>query len=327
MEFKGISKTFSTVGDKQYETIGAFWDELSGIYGRERLRGLGYGWTDTSIEYVIGLINCEIEGWNANVKLPDVGWEYVSGRTEKLGEIYSNIYKDGPLTYEIEMFDDTGNCRIAFYREANMGGVMNNIFVNTRSSIKLTGTKTIYFDPLEIDGAPHDADLIFITHEHYDHFSPDDIRKVVKEDTQIIVPVGMLAMVRESQFPVQTFHGLLPGQTQEYEGVKCQGIPAYNIDKPFHPQSNDWLGYLVELDGKTYYAMGDTDVIPEAVSVDADVVFVPIGGKYTMDASEAAEFINGKKRGLVVPIHYGDSGVGDTFVRLLRPEIEVQRFW
>lgn len=204
---------------------------------------------------------------------------------------------------------------------------MNNIFVNTRSSIKLTGTKTIYFDPLEIDGAPHDADLIFITHEHYDHFSPDDIRKVVKEDTQIIVPLGMLDMVRENQFSIQAVHGLLPGQTWEYEGVKCQGIPAYNIDKPFHPQSNDWLGYLVELDGKTYYAMGDTDVIPEAVSVDADVVFVPIGGKYTMDAFEAAEFINGKKRGLVVPIHYGDSGVGDTFVRLLRAEIEVQRFW
>lgn len=204
---------------------------------------------------------------------------------------------------------------------------MDKIYVNTRSSIKLTGTQTIYFDPLEIEGAPHDADLIFITHEHYDHYSPDDIRKVLKKDTQMIVPLGMLAMVRESQFPVQTFHGLFPGQTWEYEGVKCQGIPAYNIDKPFHPKSNDWLGYLVELDGKTYYAMGDTDVIPEAVSVDADVVFVPIGGKYTMDASEAAEFINGKKRGLVVPIHYGDSGVGDTFVRLLRPEIEVQRFW
>lgn len=120
MEFKGISKTFSTVGDKQYETIGAFWDELSGIYGRERLRGLGYHWTDTSIEYVIGLINGEIEGWNVSVKLPDVGWEYVSGRTEKLGEIYSNIYKDGPLKYEIEMFDDAGNCRIAFYREVNL---------------------------------------------------------------------------------------------------------------------------------------------------------------------------------------------------------------
>lgn len=203
---------------------------------------------------------------------------------------------------------------------------MNNIFVNTRSSIKLTGTKTIYFDPLEIEGAPHDGDLVFITHEHYDHFSPEDIRKVLKKDTQMIVPWGMLAMVKEKQFPVQTFHGLLPGQVQEYEGVKCQAVPAYNLDKPFHPKSNDWLGYLVELDGKTYYAMGDTDVTPEAASVDADVIFVPIGGKYTMDATEAAEFINEKQPGLVVPIHYGDAGVADAFVRMLKPGIEVMRF-
>ena len=71
MEFKGISKTFSTVGEKQYETIGEFWNEMSGIYGRENLRGLGYNWTENSIEYVIGLIDCDIEGSNINVILPD----------------------------------------------------------------------------------------------------------------------------------------------------------------------------------------------------------------------------------------------------------------
>lgn len=116
MEFKGISRTFSTVGEKQYETIGAFWDELSGIYGREKLRGLGYNWTDTSIEYVMGLMIGDIDGQNVSVILPDDGWKCVSGRTEKLGEIYSDIYKDGPLKYEIEMFDDNGNCKIEFYR-------------------------------------------------------------------------------------------------------------------------------------------------------------------------------------------------------------------
>lgn len=204
---------------------------------------------------------------------------------------------------------------------------MDNFFVNTRSSIRLAGTKIIYFDPLEIEGAPHDADLVFITHEHYDHFSPDDIRKVVNEDTQMLVPLGMVDMVGENQFPIQAVHGLVPGQTQEYEGVKCQGIRAYNIDKHFHPKSNDWLGYLVELDGKMYYAMGDTDATPEAVAVDADVVFVPIGGKYTMEASEAAELISKIQPGLVVPIHYGDSGVGDTFIQLLRPDVVVRRFW
>ncbi len=116
MEFKGISKTFSTVGEKQYESIGAFWDEMSERYGRENLRGLGYNWTDTSIEYVIGLIDGDIEGRNSNVILPDVGWHCVNGRTQDLVEIYGKVYQDGPLKYEIEMFDDAGNCKIMFYR-------------------------------------------------------------------------------------------------------------------------------------------------------------------------------------------------------------------
>ncbi|MBE5787858.1 MAG: hypothetical protein E7324_10020 [Clostridiales bacterium] len=118
MKFRGISKTFSTVGEKQYETIGAFWDELSGVYGRENLRGLGYHWTETSIAYAIGLIDGDIEGSNTEVMLPDDQWECVSGRTEQLGEIYTGIYRDGPLQYEIEMFDDEGNCKILYYRES-----------------------------------------------------------------------------------------------------------------------------------------------------------------------------------------------------------------
>ena len=204
---------------------------------------------------------------------------------------------------------------------------MDTIFVNTRSSIKITGTKTIYFDPLEIGGKPHDADLVFVTHEHYDHFSPEDIKKVIKEDTQLIVPSTMLTMVKEHKFPVQSCHGILPGQTEVYEGIKCQGIPAYNMDKAFHPKSNQWVGYVVELDGTTYYAMGDTDATPEAAQVNADVIFIPIGGKYTMDASEAAEFINKKQPGLVVPIHYGDKEVAESFCKLLSPGVNVQRFW
>ena len=204
---------------------------------------------------------------------------------------------------------------------------MDNIYVNVRSSIKITGTKTIYFDPLDIEGMPCDADIVFITHEHYDHFSPKDIKRVLKKDSQIIVPLGMVDMVVKKKFPIQSIHGILPGQTENCEGVKCQGIPAYNIDKRFHPKKNNWLGYLVELDGKTYYAMGDTDATPEAAGVKAEVVFIPIGGKYTMDAAQAAEFINDNPLELVVPIHYGFPKVGKDFVKALRPGIEVQLFW
>lgn len=194
----------------------------------------------------------------------------------------------------------------------------DNICVNTRSSIKLVGSKTVYFDPLEIEGGPQDADLIFITHEHYDHYSPEDIRKVIKPETQLVVPAVMLDKVKEEGFPVQMVHGMQALETRDYEGVKWQGIEAYNIGKPFHLKSNNWLGYLVTLDDRTYYAMGDTDATPEAKAVDADVVFVPIGGKYTMDAIEAAEFINEKKPKVAVPIHYGDASVLETFHKHLR---------
>lgn len=116
MKFKGIRRIFSTVGDQQYNAIGAFWNELSKLYGIENLRGLGYNWTNTSMEYAIGLIAGEIDGWNVCAHLPDNGWQRVEGRTENLGEIYNSIYRDGPLKYEIEMFSDDGNCVIDFVR-------------------------------------------------------------------------------------------------------------------------------------------------------------------------------------------------------------------
>ena len=201
---------------------------------------------------------------------------------------------------------------------------MDNFFVNTRSSIKLTGTKILYFDPLDIEGEPHDADMVFVTHEHYDHFSPEDIKKVLKPDSQIIVPAVMVDMIRENGFQAQGIHGVVPGETKSFDGIKCHGIPAYNIDKAFHPKAKQWLGFLVELDGKTYYAMGDTDVTPEAEAVEADVVFVPIGGKYTMDVVEAAEFINEKSPRLAVPIHYGDAKTAERFIKLLKCEGEIK---
>lgn len=194
---------------------------------------------------------------------------------------------------------------------------MNNFFVNTRSSIKITGSKIIYFDPLEIEGTPRDADYVFVTHEHFDHYSPEDIKKVIKADTRIVCPNSMLAVMEANTFPVQAVYGMDPYESRDFEGVKCEGIPSYNIGKPFHPKENNWLAYLVELDGKTYFAMGDTDATPEAMKVVADVVFVPIGGKYTMDAAEAAAFIKENKPGLAVPIHYAEEADVETFKKCL----------
>ena len=116
MLFMGIGRTFSTESDHQFETIGAFWDELAAKYGRANLQGLGYGWTERSIEYVIGLIDGEIDGADRAVELPATGWVTVRGKTADLGKIYERIYQEGRLKYEIERFTDSGDCEIMYYR-------------------------------------------------------------------------------------------------------------------------------------------------------------------------------------------------------------------
>ena len=115
MKFVGIRRVFSTNNGEQYITIGAFWDELSKIYGRENLMGLGCNWTSNSLEYVMALKDGLIAGANYEVDLPDE-WTATSGRIEELSIIYNEIYKDGPLLYEIEEFDDKGNCKIRYCR-------------------------------------------------------------------------------------------------------------------------------------------------------------------------------------------------------------------
>ena len=116
MLYIGISRVFSTENEQQYNTIGQFWDELSKKYGINNLRGLGYNWSNNSIEYVIGLKEGIIEGANKKVELPDDGWVSVKGKLEDLSKIYDIIYQDGCLTYEIETFDEDGGCEILYYR-------------------------------------------------------------------------------------------------------------------------------------------------------------------------------------------------------------------
>ena len=121
MRFTGISGVFSTENKMQYETIGAFWDRMSEKYGLENLRGLGYNWTENSMEYVIGLKDGVIDQADCSVELPDDGWTTVRGKTDELSRIYSRIYEDGSLTYEIETFTEAGDCEIRYYRAGREG--------------------------------------------------------------------------------------------------------------------------------------------------------------------------------------------------------------
>ena len=116
MIFTGIARAFSLENEEQYNTIGAFWDEMAEAYGLENLQGLGYLWQEGKIHYAIGLKTGEIQGQNFQIQLPDTGWISVEGKTDDLPQIYHEIYLSGPLTYEIETFTLDGNCQILYYR-------------------------------------------------------------------------------------------------------------------------------------------------------------------------------------------------------------------
>ena len=188
------------------------------------------------------------------------------------------------------------------------------------ASIKLTGDKIIYFDPYKIEEEFHDADYIFITHDHYDHYDPESIEKVRNDHTKIVVPYCL----KDKE------HHLLADGYRYYEidGIKFTTIPSYNINKQFHPREKYYVGYNILLEDRYYYIMGDTDRTPETDMVKTDICFVPIGGTYTMDVDEAAEYINDLKPQVAIPIHYGmitgDLSMGKEFQDKVNKEIKVE---
>ena len=167
------------------------------------------------------------------------------------------------------------------------------------SSFKITGTKTIYIDPWKIKGnAP--ADIILISHPHFDHFSPRDIEKIQGPST---IVVG----------PVESVHGLtgkvedvLPGKKLKIGNVTIETFPAYNTDKNFHPKINKWLSYLIIMDGIRIFHTGDSDLIDDFKGIKTDILFVPISGHYVMNAEEAATLTNLINPKLTIPMHWGD---------------------
>lgn len=183
---------------------------------------------------------------------------------------------------------------------------LNNITVNTQSSIRIEGSKILYFDSFKIETETHDADIIFITHEHFDHFEPESIAKIKKEGTILVAPKSMKdKALSESGIAPEKCVFLEPYEKYEYEGVLIEAIPAYNKLKPFHPKSKKWNGYIVTIDNIRYYVSGDTDVNDDIKKVQCDVALIPIGGHYTMDKAKAADYIAALKPKAVIPTHYG----------------------
>ena len=204
--------------------------------------------------------------------------------------------------------------------------MLENIEVLYHSSIRISKNKVIYIDPFKIDKNYNDADIIFITHDHYDHYSEEDIDKVINENTTIIIPEELLTKILRKGINKNAVITVESNKEYMVQGIKFETIPAYNTNKTFHPKENDWVGYIITLDGIRYYIAGDTDITEENRKVKCDVAFVPVGGTYTMDFKEAAQLINEIQPKIAVPIHYG-SVVGTKqdatdFIKLLNPSIK-----
>ena len=206
--------------------------------------------------------------------------------------------------------------------------MLENILVLTHSSIKIKNSKTIYFDPFKIDKNYNDADYIFITHSHYDHYSEEDIKKVRKKETKIIITSDLKEKVKELGFENSNIIIVVPNEKYIIDTLKIETIPAYNNEKQFHPKSNNWVGYIIEINDEKYYMAGDTDITEENKKIKCDVALLPIGGTFTMNYEEAAELVNIIKPKIVIPIHYGsivgNKSDAEKFKKLINKEIKCE---
>jgi L-ascorbate metabolism protein UlaG (beta-lactamase superfamily) len=178
-------------------------------------------------------------------------------------------------------------------------------------TFRMDGSVTVYIDPWKLPAGQPPAGLILVTHEHFDHLSLPDVETIAGPDTVLVGPAPVTAQVTG----IATVT-LAPGESTEVRGVQVLAVPAYNLDKfrapghPYHPREAGGVGYVVALDGVRYYHAGDTDAVPEMADVQCEVALLPVGGKFTMTAEEAAGACELIDAAAAVPMHYGEV-IGD----------------
>ena len=177
------------------------------------------------------------------------------------------------------------------------------------SGFLINNSKVIYIDPYNIKEGSEKADLILITHSHYDHCSVADINKIIKQGTRIVMPADCQSKITKVKVPIE-MEIIEPGQELVCNDIRIFTLPAYNIDKPFHSKEESWVGYLIKMNDVLVYHAGDTDVISEMQKLTGYnkkiIALLPVGGRFTMSAEEAVEAAKIIKPFLAVPMHYGN---------------------
>jgi L-ascorbate metabolism protein UlaG (beta-lactamase superfamily) len=176
-------------------------------------------------------------------------------------------------------------------------------------SFVISNLKTVAIDPFKIKGRHHPADVLLITHEHFDHCSLDDVKKVISNKTVIVTTPACRAELSKAK--ISEIRTVKPGDKLRLDGVSIEAVPAYNLNKfrepgkVFHPKEEQNVGYIIEMDGVHVYHAGDTDAIPEMKGLKTDVALLPVSGTYVMTAEEAAEAARLVRPLLAIPMHYG----------------------
>jgi len=177
--------------------------------------------------------------------------------------------------------------------------IFKNISWLGHDSFRIDAAATVYIDPYNLSNANPPADIVLVTHAHFDHCSPEDIARIQKNGTVIFTEKDSASKLSGD------VRIMKPGDATTAAGMRFTAVPAYNIDKQFHPRSNGWLGFIIEIEGVRIYHAGDTDFIPEMKQLETEIALLPVSGTYVMNAQEAVEAALAINPEIAVPMHFG----------------------